>query len=159
MRHAEKLCRKINCCRIPFSPEAAIWIRGVQVYHSLLRYHKGKIKNQGNLKRAARRCNIPNPLQLSIQDIAHQLEACKKECLFCQEHGKQFRRKHLEDQKRIAQEHKDEEAFIKICAIIQREHQRDFWWKFNYVTGNKWTWSATMIQVEGEGSAIMERNT
>ena len=27
MRHAEKLCRKIKCCRISFSPEAAIWIR------------------------------------------------------------------------------------------------------------------------------------
>ncbi len=36
MRHAEKICRKIKCCRIPFSPEAAIWIQRVQVYHSLL---------------------------------------------------------------------------------------------------------------------------
>jgi hypothetical protein len=27
MQHAEKICRKIKCCHIPFSPEAAIWIR------------------------------------------------------------------------------------------------------------------------------------
>jgi hypothetical protein len=79
--------------------------------------------------------------------------------LFYQEQGKQFQRKHLEDQKRIAQEHKDKEAFIKICTIIQREHQRDFWRKLNYVTGKKRTRSATTIQVEGEGGAIMERNT
>jgi hypothetical protein len=32
MRHAEKICRKIKCCQIPFSPEAAIWICHVQVY-------------------------------------------------------------------------------------------------------------------------------
>jgi hypothetical protein len=70
MRHAKKVCRKLKCCRIPFSPEAAIWIRRVQVYYSLLRYHKGKIRNRGNLKRAARRCNIPNPFNLSIQEIA-----------------------------------------------------------------------------------------
>ncbi len=53
MRKAEKICRKIKCCQIPFSPEAAIWIRRVQIYSSILRYHKGKIKNHGNLKRAA----------------------------------------------------------------------------------------------------------
>jgi hypothetical protein len=53
MGRAEKICRKIKCCRIPFSPEAAIWIRRVQVYHSLLQFHKGKIKNQGSLKQAA----------------------------------------------------------------------------------------------------------
>jgi hypothetical protein len=66
MRRAEKICRKIKCCRIPFSPKAAIWIQCIQVYYSLLRYHKGRIKNCGNLKPAARQCNIPNPLQLLI---------------------------------------------------------------------------------------------
>jgi hypothetical protein len=69
MRRAKKICRKIKCCWILFSPEAAIWIRRVQVYSSILRYHKGKIKNRGNLKRAARHCNIVNPLSLSIQEI------------------------------------------------------------------------------------------
>ncbi len=49
--------------------------------------------------------------------------------------------------------------FNKICAIIQREHQRDFWRKLNYVTGKKWTRSATTIQVEEKSGAIMERNT
>jgi hypothetical protein len=53
MRQAEEICRKIKCCCIPFSPEAAIWICPVQVYHSLPRYYKEKIKNCGNLKRAA----------------------------------------------------------------------------------------------------------
>jgi hypothetical protein len=90
MRHAEKICRKIKCCKIPFSPEASIWIRRVQVYHSLLRYHQGRIKNRGNLKRAARRCNIPDPLSLSIPDILASLEACKRECAFYQEHGQRF---------------------------------------------------------------------
>jgi hypothetical protein len=159
MRHAEKVCRKLKCCRIPFSPEAALWIRRVQIYYSLLNYHKGKIKNRGNLKRAARRCNIPNPFQLSVQEIAQRLNICKQECAFYQEHGKQFRRKHLESRKRIAQENEDEEAFNKICAIIQREHQRDFWRKLNYVTGEKLKRSASSIQVVEKSGAIKERNT
>jgi hypothetical protein len=158
MRWAEKICRKIKCCRISSSPEAAIWIRRIQVDYSLLRYHKGKIKNHGNLKRAAQRCNIPNPLELSVHDIAQQLEACKKECAFYQEHRKRFRLKHLEHRKRIAEEQDDEEAFKKISAIIQREHQRDFCRRLNFVTGKKRMQSATTIQVEGIDGTISERN-
>ncbi len=90
MRHAEKICQRIKSCRIPFSPKASIWIRQVQVYYSLLRYHKGRIKNCGNLKCAAWRCNIQNPLSLTVAEILEKLKACKKECAFCQEHGKGF---------------------------------------------------------------------
>ncbi len=45
MRRAEKICRKIKCCQILFSPKAAILIRCIQVYYSLLRYHKGRINS------------------------------------------------------------------------------------------------------------------
>jgi hypothetical protein len=127
MRQAEKIRCKIKCCRIAFSPEAAIWIRRVQVYYTILRFHKGKIKNRGNLKRAARRCNIADPLQIPIKEIVLRLEACKKECLFYREHGKRFRRKHLEERKRAAKDNGDKEAFTSISAIIQREHHRNFW--------------------------------
>jgi hypothetical protein len=127
MRHTEKICRKIKLCRILFSPEASIWIRRLQVYYSLLRYHKGRVKNQGNLKRAAQRCNIPNPLSLSVLEIYKRLKECKKECLFFQEHGKQFRQKHLNTRLQTAQEEEDKEAFNKISAIIQREQQQNFW--------------------------------
>merc|ERR1712155_481212 len=53
MRHAERHCRRIKSGRIPFSPQAAVWIRRAQVYRSVLRYHAGKIRNRGNLRRAA----------------------------------------------------------------------------------------------------------
>ncbi len=104
MRQAEKICRMIKCCCIPFSLEAAIWICRVQVYYSILQYHKGKIKNSGNLKQAAWRCNIPNPLNMSIQELMHRLEAFKKECVFYQDPGKRFSHKHLEERRQIAQE-------------------------------------------------------
>jgi hypothetical protein len=156
MHRAEKICRKIKCCCIPFSPEASIWIRRVQVYYSLLWYHKGKIKNHGNLKQAARRCKILNPLSLSIQEITVHLEACRKECAFYKEHGKQIQQRHLENRKRIALEQEDEEAFQKISAIIEREQPQNFGWKLNYMTGKKKTRRATSIQVEGMDRIIME---
>jgi hypothetical protein len=110
---------------------------GVPRNHAILRFHQGKVKNRGNLKRAARRCNIPNPLSLLIQDIFTHLEVCKKQCAFYQEHGQHFHRKHLNTRLRLAKEQEDEEVFQKISAIIQREHQRSFWRKLNYVTGKK----------------------
>jgi hypothetical protein len=55
MKHAKKVCGKIKCCRIPFSPEGSIWIWRTQVYYSLIKLHKGKIRNKDNLKRASRR--------------------------------------------------------------------------------------------------------
>jgi hypothetical protein len=107
-------------------PRSAIWILCIQVYYYLLRYHKGKIKNGGNLKRAAQQCNIPNPLQLTILEIHHRLEACKKEFNFYQEHGRRFCQKHLEERKRIAQDQDNKEGFSKISTIIQQEQQRNF---------------------------------
>jgi hypothetical protein len=66
-------------------------------------------------------------LSLSVLEIYEQLKECKKECLFFQEHGKRFRRRHLNNRLQIVQEEDDEEAFKKISAIIQREQQRNFW--------------------------------
>ncbi len=50
MKNAEKRCRKIRSGVIPFSPDAAKWIRRLQVYKSLLGFLQGKGRNQGNLR-------------------------------------------------------------------------------------------------------------
>ena len=69
MHHAERKCRRIKSGRIPFSPDSSIWIRCFQVYRSILRYHAGKVRNQINLKRSARRCGIGVPLQQSLKEL------------------------------------------------------------------------------------------
>lgn len=77
-RHCEKKCRKIKSGRIPFSPEAAIWIRRRQVYESLLRYKQGLIRNRSNLRRTALRCGIKRPLCLKWHEIKDRLKVPKK---------------------------------------------------------------------------------
>ncbi len=47
----------------------------------------------------------------------------------------------------------------KIGAIIQREQQRSFWRKLNFVTGKKQTRSTTSVQVEDQSGAILEHTT
>ncbi len=116
-----------------------------RMYYSLIKLHKGKIRNKGNLKWLARRCNISNPLELSNAKFLLQVKECKRECQFYQKHGKQFRTIHLNKRLRLAQEKGDKEAIEKIATIIQREKQRSFWRRLNYVTGKKCTRSATTV--------------
>ena len=73
MHHAERNCRKIKSGRIPFSPEASMWIKRTLCYRALLRFWAGKIKNKGNLRRQAKRCHIENPFALSIATLSDRL--------------------------------------------------------------------------------------
>jgi hypothetical protein len=124
------------------------------VYYSLIKPHKGKIQKKGNLKWVARRCNIANPLGLSMGKILLQVEECKRDCHFYKEHGKQFHTKQLDERLRLARD--DKEAIEKIAAIIQQEKQSSFWRWLNYVTGKKHTRSATSIQAPSPSGLVIE---
>ncbi len=153
MRHAEKKCRKIKSGRIPFSPEASLWIRRTQVYWSLLKYHAGRIRNRGNLKRMACRCNMPNAISLTIRKIEMHLNTCVTQCDYFRKHSKAYRRKHLSQRLDAAKKKEDEEAAKKIMAIIQREKDRSFWRLLNYALGKPRGGACFKVQVnQGDGT-------
>jgi hypothetical protein len=121
MINAERKCRCIKSGQIPFSPQAALWIRHTQVFISLLRYHRGLIRNRGNLKRTTRRCGILNCLSLSVEEILYCIKVCINQCNYFQKHGKHYQRKHLNKCLQSAREREDEEQKKEILAIIQQE--------------------------------------
>jgi hypothetical protein len=135
MANSEKKCRKIKSGQIPFSPEAALWIRCSQVFRSLLRYHEGRIKNRGNLKRTARRCGIENCLSIPIEEIRIRLKVCAAKCDYFRKNGKYYCRKHLFKCLKEAKDAEDDQREKEILAIIQREKDRSFWRRLNYVMG------------------------
>jgi hypothetical protein len=135
MLNAEKKCRRIKSGCIPFSPEAALWICRTQVYQSLLRYHRGLIRNRGNLKRTVRRCGIHNCLALSVEEILLRLKACIGRCDYFRIHGKWHRRKHLQECLQRAREEEDDWREKEVLAIIQLEKDKSFWRRINYVMG------------------------
>jgi hypothetical protein len=110
IKHAEKKCHRLKSGRIPFSPEALLWIHQCQVYQSLLRWHDGKLRNYGNLRRTARRCQINAPFQLSIDNIKLCLTICKERCDYFQKHGQRHRQQHLTDCLEVAQDREDDAA-------------------------------------------------
>ncbi len=119
MKHAEKKCRRLKSGRIPFSPEASLWIRQCQVYRFLLRWHNGKLRNYGNLRRTARRCQINAPFQLTVEDIKLRMVICKEKCNYFRKHGQRHRRQHLMNCLKAVQDRADETAERNILAIIK----------------------------------------
>ena len=155
MCRSEKKCRRIKSGRIPFSPESSRWIRRAQVYRSVLRYHAGKIRNRANLRRAARRCGINNPLRMPLHEVRLRLKECKKKCNYFRKHGHRHRRRHLVDRLQKAKESKNEEAETRILAIISREKQRSYWRRLNFATNKPKGRSARVVSDEvGDGEVI-----
>ncbi len=64
MRYAEKKCRRIKLGRIPFSPEASLWIRRTQVYRPTQvprRANKEQRQPQtGSTAMPNHRCHVPH---------------------------------------------------------------------------------------------------
>ena len=52
----------------------------------------------------------------------------------------------------IARQEGRDEAATKILAIIQRDHDKSFWWKINYTCGKVRGGSPTLVQVLRNGS-------
>ena len=150
MLNAEKKCRRIKSGRIPFSPEAALWIRRSQVYRSLVRYHDGLIRNRGNLKRTARRCGIERCFELTMEDILLRLKVCLERCDHYRKNGKHYRRKHLNDCLARARDKEDSAKEKEILEIIQREKDRSFWRRINWSMGKARNGSVWRVLVENE---------
>ena len=45
MHNVERKCHLTKYGCIPFTPYSSIWMRQCQVYHSIIRYHAGNIRN------------------------------------------------------------------------------------------------------------------
>ena len=150
MLHAEKTCRKMKSGRIPFLPEAAVWIRRRQAYESLLKLKAGRIRNKSNCKRAAIRCGIKHPLSLKRRELLEKLRICEEKCKYFERHGHRYRRKHLQHRLSIARQKKNQEAEEQILAIIWREKERSLWRRLNFVMARSQGRSVREVKVRME---------
>jgi hypothetical protein len=160
MANAEKTCQKTKWGCIPFSQEAALWICRTQVFQSFLCYHEGLIKNQGNLKQTVWPCGIENCLSIPIAEICIQFKVCASKCDFFQKNGKHYRCKHLNKCLQDAREVEDNHCKKEILAIIQREKDRSFWRRLNYIMGKPRGGSVCRVLVEdGRQEGMVIENT
>ncbi len=153
--HVERKCWQIKSGRIPFSPEAALWIKRTQVYQSLLKHHAGRIKKKGNLKQDACCCGIDNTVSISLEETKAHLIMCIKRCDHFQKHGQLYQQKHLYQCLTAAKEKDVEEAEKQILAIIQREKDRTFWRPINYILGKHSSRACFKVQVPQEDGGVI----
>lgn len=154
MVHAEKKCRKLKCGKIPFSPEASLWIKRCQFYRTLLRALSGNKVNRGNLKHLAKRLKLLNPFSLSSEEVTMRLRECKQQCKYFQMHGQRYRRRHLNRRLAAAREKEDVVAERRILQIIARERDRSFWRRLNYSLGKHKGASVSSVQVQRDGKTV-----
>jgi hypothetical protein len=140
-------------------PEASLWIKQTQVYRSLLKYHAGKIRNRGNLKQAALHCKIQDAMSKSIKEIMAHLSTCIDFCDHFKKHEWSYPRRHLQHPLSAAKEKEDKEAEKQILAIIQREKDRSFWRRINYVLGKRSSGSCFKVQVPQEDGGVVEHTS
>jgi hypothetical protein len=122
----------------------------------LHKYHTDRICNQGNLKRMARRCNIPDAMNLTIRKIEMRLKTCITQCDYFRKHGKAYRQKHLYQRLDAAKEKEDKEAAKQILAVIQREKDRSFWRQLNYALGKPIGGACFKVQVDQGNGNVQE---
>ena len=159
MLHVEKKWCKIKAGLIPFSSKAAIWIRHIQVYRSLLHWHSGKIKNKANLWWATWRCGILDPFLLTIQDIKIWIQEYKTQCKYYKKHSCRFHYQHLNEYLDRAPDHHDIKAEQKILLIISNKKQWSFWGHLNYSLGRKKGRSVSSVQVKNVDKTVSEYDT
>ncbi len=154
MKHAAKKCRKLKPGCICFSPESVIWIKRKQIYNSLMEYNlgrKGRNKNRGNLKRAARRQGITNPFQILMAELKTRLKVCKERNNYFRKNGPRYCKMFLLQRAELAREDGQEEAAAKIMAIIKREQERSFWRNINNTCRKTKGGSPTSVQIPRGG--------
>ena len=133
-----------------------MWIKRTQVYRSLLKYHAGKIRNRGNLKRSARRCGIENALSIPPLVLYERIKLCVEQCDHFRKHGKAYRRKHLNNCLETARDKEDDEAEKQILAIITREKEKCKWNRIKYVLGKQRAGACFKVQIELEDDTMKE---
>jgi hypothetical protein len=109
-----------------------------------------KDKNHGNLKQMAQQSGIKNCLSIPIKEICIRLKVCAAKCDYFQTNGKHYCRKHLHECLQNSRETKDDQRKKEILAIIQREKDRSFWRRLNYVMGRPRGGSVHRVLVEDE---------
>jgi hypothetical protein len=98
-------------------------------------------------------------MSISIEEIMAHLSTCIDMCDHFRKHGRSYQRRHLQQHLSAAKEKDDKEAEKQILAIIQREMDRSFWQRINYVHGKHSSGSCFKVQVPQEDGGVVEHTS
>lgn len=121
MASAEEECTKFQSSLIEYSPTVGLWLKRRTILKWILRWHDGQVPDDRNLKRAAARNGIEDPLTSSREDIEARLVACIGHLMELRKIAPELRRKHMRACLVKAIERGDEDAAKEIVRIRRKE--------------------------------------
>ena len=133
--HAEKKCRKFKTPAAEFSPTIQHWYDRIHAYMDLLKLKQGtqKYMNKGNVRRNARRRNIKNPANLTVEEIQDALRYCRIRASDLRRQAKSLRKADLRNCLIAAQEKRDKERARAVKQKMDREENIKMWTNIKYV--------------------------
>ena len=108
------------------------------------------------MKRAARRRGTKNCLRISLAEVRSRLKVCKEKCNDPRKNGQYYRTRHLKNRRKVAKDKGDEEAEIRILAIISAEKQRAHWRRLNYGMRKSFGRSARVVSNIRDNGSVEE---
>jgi hypothetical protein len=123
--HAEKKCWKILRPESDFSPTIQMWYDHIHTYLQLIRLQGGKAKNVGNILHFARWEHIPQPEQLTMDELKDGLQLARIRKADLRKQAKGLRKIHLRNCLIDAQTKRQHKW---VAAIKQRCNQEESKW-------------------------------
>lgn len=126
--HAEKKCRKILRPESDFSPTIQMWYDRIHTYLQLIRLHEGKAKNVSNIIRFARRQHIPQPEQLTMDELKDGLQLARIRKADLRKQAKGLRKVHLCNCLINTQTKRQHKRVAAIKQRCNREESKRMWY-------------------------------
>jgi hypothetical protein len=131
---SEAKCRKITKVPLPFSEPVKYWVMRRRSYMELIKFQKGRTRNNSNLIRRAKKMGIPDPKSLSLSQLNDGVRYCKLRLKSLEKDAKGHRKVLLRDCFIRAKESGDEERAKGVQRVIRSEESRKIWFLINRVT-------------------------
>ena len=156
-KHAERKCRKIIKPELEFSSKVKLWHERMQAYKGLIRWKKGNCRNDSNIIRTALRREIPNPKEMTLQEMEEGVRYTKAKKRELRDTATGLRKTHLRECLLKAESSKDEEKAKSVKAVIEREGSKKMWYFIN--RSQKDTRSAAPHLVQRMVDGIVQEST
>ena len=156
-KHAERKCRKIIKPELEFSSIVKLWHERMQAYKGLIRWKKGNCRNDSNIIRTALRREIPNPKEMTLQEMEEGVRYTKAKKRELRDTAPWLRKTHLRECLLKAESSKDEGKAKSIKAVIEREGNKKMWYFIN--RSQKDTRSAAPHLVQRMVDGVVQEST
>ena len=123
----EKRCNKFRDGSIELSPVIGLWIRRIQVYRWIRRYHKGRVGHAGDLFWACRQLFVSPPTSLSPDQVTACEEDCKRHLEALRQSVPKLRDEHLHTCLDAARGWGNVNAVKSIIGMLYSEATRQWW--------------------------------